>query len=259
MSYKLNDDQKRIICERYLAGQSSESLAREFNVSGPAIRGLLSRRGIKRRSISEAMRTFTCNHNSFSIINTEEQAYWLGFLAADGAITKNTLACYLSQTDREHLFQLRRFLQSNHPIKSYTYPKTSFSRLYIRSNKLVSDLAQYGVTEKKTFTLRWPKIPLSLQHHFIRGYTDGDGGFYIRPTKFPTPAFTFEVTGNKTFITALQTYLMEKCNLSRTKLFYRHKSIPIVTMRYSGRLQVIRIFELLYSDATIYLPRKKIF
>ena len=253
---KLTNGQRTIICQRYVAGESSCSLAHHFSVSPPAIRSLLRRQGIARRPQSEAQRLFQCDHSFFSTIDNEQKAYWLGFMAADGYISRNALVIALAQTDKEHLQRFQEAIHATHPIHDYKYPNTSFSRLFIRSSQLVDGLANYGVVPNKTFIFRWPILHKDLQTHFIRGYIDGDGGFYARRTAYPTPAISFEVTGNEPFLLSLQAFLMEQCSLRATKLYRRHKDIPIATLRYVGRKQVSRIFALLYRDATIYLPRK---
>jgi hypothetical protein len=81
--------QKEEICRRYLQGEGSYALAREFGVAGFTVSRLLNQRGIKRRFGSEAHRTHSANHSFFNTIDTEEKAYWLGFLAADGCIVEH--------------------------------------------------------------------------------------------------------------------------------------------------------------------------
>lgn len=50
--------------------------------------------------------------NLFKAIDTEEKAYWLGFLYADGNISKdkNVIELSLKESDIEHLKQYRKFL-----------------------------------------------------------------------------------------------------------------------------------------------------
>ena len=265
---KLTDIQVVEVCQRYISGEASTTLAKHFNVSPVAIRGLLKRRNIERRGQVAAQRKYTHNEAFFSSIENEEQAYWLGFIAADGYISSSNnssnaaLVVSLAMKDIEHLYRLQKALQSNHPIKEYIYSKVQFARLFIRSKQLTDDLASYGIVAAKTFTFNWPILPEKLLVPFLRGYVDGDGGFYINSNKkdFKRANYTnhiFSVTSNKLFIEACQQFLMEKCALLQTKLDQRHTNIPIFTLRYSGRQQCLRIGKLLYEGATIYLPRKR--
>lgn len=57
----------------------------------------------------------------FSVIETEEKAYWLGFIAADGCIRKNKsgsyeLSIHLAEKDIEHLAAFKSAIQSDHKI-----------------------------------------------------------------------------------------------------------------------------------------------
>lgn len=55
------------------------------------------------------------NDNIFSLIDTEEKAYWLGFLYADGYIRKgenNHISIVLQQRDINHLVKFKKFLNS---------------------------------------------------------------------------------------------------------------------------------------------------
>jgi hypothetical protein len=59
------------------------------------------------------------NSSAFTDIATEEQVYWLGFLAADGSVkNRHALVVHLAGYDRDHLLRLRRFLVSEHAIST---------------------------------------------------------------------------------------------------------------------------------------------
>lgn len=254
---KLTDIQVTDVCERYQSGESSEALAKEFGLVGASVRGLLNRRGIARRSRSECNRQYYCDHDFFDVVDNEEKAYWLGFIAADGNIdSRNMLVVTLATQDIEHLQKLAKALNSTHPVQRYDYgtKRPPFVRLLISSPQIVSALGRYGVTPKKTFTLRFPDLPEHLLRHFVRGYFDGDGGFNIG--KAVPSNIVCSVTSNEPFLEECQKFLMLHCGLSKTKLYRRHPKVPIAALRYSGGLQVARIVSLLYSDALIYLPRK---
>jgi hypothetical protein len=260
---KLNNEQIQEVCQRYQDGEPTTSIAEDFNVSATAINGLLTRRGIIIRPQAEAQRRFLCDHTFFSSIDTEEKAYWLGFIAADGYISpvkdgKNALVVVLAPEDRDHLYRLRNSLQSTHPVKEYNYSYKQLVKLFIRSEQITCDLARYSIVPAKTFTHVWPNLPDDLLIHFVRGYVDGDGGFHRtvdhrRPNK---PNFTFEITSNRPFLEACQRFLMRTCDLPQTKFDQRRPPVPIFTMRYGGNLQVTRIGKVLYEHATICLPRK---
>lgn len=266
---KLGHKRELELCERYANGESASALAPAYGVSVSLISHILKRHSYVPRSHSEIRRTYSCNHSFFSDINNEENAYWLGFIAADGYVTRlksrysQQLIVSLASKDRGHLLRLRESLQSNHPIRDYDYsnrgkgkskPYTSFS---IRSQQLCDDLAQFGIVPAKTHTLRWPGLPVDLLRHFLRGYFDGDG--YWNIDKRGKRQVAFRVTSNRGLLEDCQEYLMEACSLRSTKLSHQeHKGkVSCSTLIYSGNRQSRRIYDLLYKDATVYMPRKK--
>ena len=54
--------------------------------------------------------------NTFQNILDDNTAYWLGFLTADGSISKTTIQIGLANKDKEHLEKLRNFLEVDKPI-----------------------------------------------------------------------------------------------------------------------------------------------
>jgi hypothetical protein len=257
MQKRLSKEQIAGMCARYESGENSSVLSSVYGISSQAICGLLKRRNIPRKNASEAQRIYEINWDTFSSIDTEPKAYWLGFLAADGNIgNRNELSVSLALHDKEHLLKLSSFLGSNHPIHDYRYSYSSFSRLCIKSKQLIDDLRKAGVTQRKTFTLEWPKnMDDNLLRHFTRGYMDGDGGFDPGSMAHPWNLM-FRITGNTAFISSLQQFLMRSCNLRETKLRIRHPGKPISMVCYCGKTQVGRIATWLYADATVWLERK---
>ena len=60
------------------------------------------------------------NHEAFDIV-TNDAAYWIGFLFADGSVIKQQkgapqVQLRLSEVDRGHLEKFRHFLDSTHAI-----------------------------------------------------------------------------------------------------------------------------------------------
>jgi hypothetical protein len=83
---KLTDEQKIEICNKYKTGEYTLiKLANEYNVKYPTVSSILKVRKISlRKDISALHQKYTINQNYFDKIDTEEKAYFLGFLYADG-------------------------------------------------------------------------------------------------------------------------------------------------------------------------------
>jgi hypothetical protein len=112
----------------------------------------------------------------FNVIDTNEKAYWLGFLAADGAIFCNDRQ-YSVTLDLQpgDLHWLERFRDTIAPGATITRHGTRSCSVSIGSKEMYGDLVALGVGPRKSNNLSWPNIPESFVIPFILGYFDGDG------------------------------------------------------------------------------------
>ncbi len=125
----------------------------------------------------------TENDTFFKDINTEEKAYYLGFICADGSINnkKSKLSITINTKDIEILYKFKDLLKTTTPITSRIYVdkrtkkniNTTSFQLY--SKRIVNDLKLLMINENKSKQLNLPKINDELIRFFIRGLFDGDG------------------------------------------------------------------------------------
>lgn len=143
------------------------------------------------------MSKYVYNKDYFEKINTSEKAYWLGFLYADGCITRfykgevlksMSLEITLKDADCEHLIKFKNALESNIPIQHRIITgKYKADRIVVNCTKICNDLIKLGCTPTKSLTLEFPKkdiIPQDFIRDFIRGYFDGDGGVSYTEGKY---------------------------------------------------------------------------
>ena len=198
-------------------------------------------------------RKYDFDTNFFEKIDTQEKAYWLGFLYADGCITHKEVRLELQAKD---LLHLKKFLTAiNAFTKEPRYRKETNSYLiYLNSKKMINDLIELGCMQRKTFLIQFPtedQVPDVFIRHFMRGYFDGDGCIYVR--KNNSGVNLFSVTGTETFIDSYKIKIEKKNNVKLRQT----ASKEIKTLELGGNNQIKKIYEFLYRDATIYLNRKK--
>lgn len=210
-------------------------------------------------------RKYNVNDIYFNKIDTEEKAYWLGFLMADGCIHQRNgqdrLSLVVSIKDKNHLEKFKKSLSFEGPIIDYTKKSGLFIGLvhsYIRitSQLLSNDLAKMGCTPRKTLTLQFPELNNDLVHHFIRGYFDGDGSVFISKEKHWRNSNIFSIihfrfTGTKAFLSVLD----KKINLSGRLI--QVKNSKVYELSYKRNKKAKQFYNYLYKDATIFLERKK--
>ena len=189
---------------------------------------------------------------NFETIDTEEKAYWLGFLYADGSVgsAEDKIELGLAEQDLHHIEKFRSFLGITNKI---TYrEKTHSYRLSFRSQSCKADLIKQGCVSKKSVILTFPtdtQVPLSLMRHFIRGYFDGDGWFTNTES-----CFQVGIIGTQQF---LEGFLNTVENINKyNKIFTVHRENDAKRYVFSAYQDVSNFLNWIYQDATIYLDRK---
>lgn len=190
------------------------------------------------------------NIHIFDIIDTEEKAYWLGFIYADGyiSLTRNSMEVSLKLSDYNHLVKLKEFLNSTNDVK-----KDNFRcRLSVGNKYFKSIMIKKGCVPQKSLILKFPTkdiIPDILLCHFIRGYFDGDGCIHIGNT-----AKVIELIGTEDFLSNL----LSRTELQRNKLLHdKRHNICTKRLRYNGKSS-LKMLNYMYKNASIYLERKNL-
>lgn len=177
------------IAERYLAGCNLRTLSKECGVSEKRLSHELRTAGILRGRGAVVKHSY--DDHVFDII-TEHSAYWIGFLMADGSITKhktqNTryLTLAIHEQDKRHIELFNTFMRSSYPVitrDNHGFASNRISRLSITaSNHIIESLAKHGVVQNKTLTAAASE-ELESNKHFWRGVIDGDGWISTHPPR----------------------------------------------------------------------------
>lgn len=197
----------------------------------------------------------------FDNIDSEEKAYWLGFIYADGNIAslnykkiRYEFELTLKEEDHNHLIKFCKFIKSNKlPVVSKSGKLFSYkrSRVCFANKHYWNTLNNYGCIPKKSLVLKFPNINIfkdkSLIKHFIRGYIDGDGCISYKNKEHTD--MTLSILGTREFLSELQKNLpLEREN----KIFTENNIFKLVYNGSRGKY----ILNYLYNEATIYLERK---
>lgn len=211
-------------------------------------------------------------HDIFSKIETELQAYLLGFYAADGNINekRKTFRVHLQKQDSELVYLYKDVISPDARTFSVSQYKTtgrngkeinaheSFG-VDITSAKLCNDLVNLGIGYNKSYgDLHIPKMSEELIRHFIRGYFDGDGCITIWLSK--EKGKSDRVRGKFDICAKSASILNEFI-----KFFANHdikinlnylKRDDMYRMSTSSKKELEKIYNILYKDSNFYLSRK---
>ena len=264
----MTPDSIKIIKEKYLEGETIEEITDKYfkdKYCSGEINMVLRKLGITRPNGTQAK----INHDYFENIDSEHKAYWLGFIYADGSITKKVyekgsytyrLRMELMFEDKYILEQMALDLKSDLKPKEY-YNDTSHFEGYNKpkhtayimfsSKKMGEDLVKLGVVPNKTLILKsLPSIPDNLMKHFIRGYFDGDGSVYLTKDNTIKTAFY----GTHDFINSIQDFLIKELDLTKKKITdQKEANVSFVGM---AKQESEKLYHYMYDEATIFLNRK---
>lgn len=240
-------------------------------------------------SIYEINRKYSINENYFENIDTEEKAYWLGFIWADGSITKTAKRCSgpnrftLAQKIEEiqHLTTFAKTIASDVKIHiREPMPGKKIASLDINSRPFCMNLEKLGYGTKAV-RIHIPNMQKNLRRHFIRGYFDGDGCLslyeqYVKKWTIQKQEFSitdnpvlqyvnkwviqrqeFSITGNPVLISEIQEILNQETSVAKeVKPKSYKRTAAVVSLRYGKKADIDTLFNYLYNDATIYLESK---
>jgi len=241
------------IIDRYNEGATLSDVGSEFGASGATIRQILVDAGVKIRRPGNNRRRHALNENFFEHIDSEEKAYWVGFLLADGCISelKNgnemfALSLNLAKIDLMHIEKFRKALGSSHKITEVKRDGSFVCR--INSTKLCKDLIKLNITPRKTHTAIPAIVPEHLRRHYFRGLIDGDGCIAKHPNAL---GYSLQLAGTKAVVKDFSTWL----GLGG-KNVYRIKNTSSLHFGLYTQQLVINSLEKLYDGTNIYLDRK---
>lgn len=252
------------VVERYKNGESIQKIAKSLKSSEETISKAIKSVGIEvfRNGVTPSI-----NHHIFDVIDTEEKAYWLGFIWADGCIlsTNKNKPNYafelgISVRDIDHLKKFCKF--ANVPEEKIKVRKNNsinsdkdyyLCRIQVSSKHLWNTLNNYGCYPNKTTNEVFPSIDIfthrSLVIPFIRGVFDGDGWVYIDNRGLLMSG----ICGQETFLKTLMTFLPK--DLQRDKCLSCNNTEVIKIIKY-GCNPAKEFVKFLYSNSTIHLDRK---
>ena len=133
------------------------------------------------------MKRKTYNENYFDVIDSEDKAYFLGLIYADGCVVNNQneyrykVCLKLHNKDKHILDDLIKYVEGEMCI--WYHGQRDMCEVSFSGKKIVKDLEDKGVFPNKTFTIKYPVIDEKLERHFLRGYFDGDGCIRISEDK----------------------------------------------------------------------------
>lgn len=247
--------------EMYVNGMTIEQIALKLHLERRKFSHYLQDQGIEvvnpttKRSLDE---------DFFSVIDTEEKAYWLGFLYADGCICERRrgdkiksmfLEIGLKRSDEEHLLKFAKSIRYENVKLTYrTINGSETVRIQIFCTKMCRDLIKHGCTPRKSLILKPPILDDNLITHFIRGYVDGDGYIGIKHNK-TYDVLRCSILGTKEVLEYIIAHFHLKNEDYKIRLANKNGSDKCFQVEFNLKA-TNTILLLLYKNSNIHLTRK---
>ena len=186
----LTEDDEKVIIDLYNRYKNQTWVHEISGFGMKAINSVLLSNNISIFDNSIIRRKYFVNEEYFDVIDTQNKAYILGLLYADGFVIEDsyTVSIFLQERDKSILEKISYEIDSTYPLQFRKYDNLSNNKylslqnqygICIYSKYMFNSLLSKGIVPRKSLILEYPDfLDKDLHRHFIRGYADGDGGIF---------------------------------------------------------------------------------
>ena len=248
----------------YDEGLSLSKISEKLSINYQALQQLFKHSNITiRRGFSYA-RKHNLNEHYFDIIDSEEKAYILGFIYADGNNFPklNRISIQLSKIDEDILRKFSHILYNDQILKYYKRYSNNkifeYVAINLFSKHMSEHIATLGVIEAKSHKITFPQwLDKSLYKHFIRGLIDGDGWIYLPKLENNRDSPNVGLICTRQINDFIKDYLEKELNIKSYIVKAYKQDINIMCeIRIKNYHQCKIFLDWLYKDSTISLNRK---
>ena len=258
--YKINDEEGEFI-KKYFPIFGVGYCRKKLNKTTSQIESFVLKNKIK------SNKDYKCDINDYINLWTPEIVYTLGFLWADGSVSKASKKSYLisvtvTKSDSSYL---KKVLDKWGDFKWKTYEKKALQRVYkgqvisgkpcvmfYLSDKYISNFLvenDYEIESKSSPFKILNLIPDHLKHYWWRGYFDGDGCFVFKMNENgKSPSVKIQLSSNIDqdwkFFEILCEELGIRCSIYKT----RSKLGKGSTVNIGNVNGCIKFFEFIYKN-----------
>jgi hypothetical protein len=258
------------IVRLYSDGLSLDQVSEQLGINRSAVYRLLSQRGLM-RSCSATMlgksRIETTGAAFFECIDSESNAYWLGFICADGCVQNSkrnrALNVELSAVDERHLVRFADIFGATISRRTREQRSGKISEMVacrVSSTWVVQSLIDKGVCPAKSLSASLvgvlDHVPAHLMRHFVRGYFDGDGSVVL-PSRSGS-GLMVSISGNQSLLSRIKDFMVMTLGVYPSKLCTRPGGrAGFCSIAWQARTDTLAVEHWFYDGATIFLERKR--
>lgn len=264
----VDEDAFKAAIQFYNDGMSAKNAAKKAGIGKNTLQTYLKDQGLLRHAYTKKDIDF--NENFFDVIDTEDKAYWLGFIFADGYVKHGhndygevdsmSLGIELNAKDEDMLIKFNQSIKGNLEIKhrSRVWKSENASDMCLViacSTHMCKSLAKTGCIRNKTYDgrLNIHSLPTrELRIHFMRGYIDGDG--YISKQEHAYDMHI--VVHNHNIMNSLLRIMVLDFGVIPRIKYESDELGGAYRMHISNKEDYFKFLDQLYQDANIMMERK---
>lgn len=249
------------IINQYLLKISVLKIAREYRVTTSSVFNILKRNGINQRNGS-VVYPFK-NENYLDFIDTQEKAYLLGLITADGCVRngKTQIVIALQEEDKDILEKYSKIILGENSVKikqARGQRRKKMAWFYFSSKRLVDRITALGINSNKSFDCD-PKIEnfnKDLFKAYLLGLNDGDGAIYMNKTR-KTRSVIFALICSIKLCEKLHSKIKEFLGINLHIYPKKVRGGELRYLRLQKRDLCLKLLDWLYSCDVDCLKRKK--
>lgn len=263
-----------------LANVSREEMISLLTQQGLLLRDISEKLGVTIDTLKRRLKELNIDHLDYSdyrakynvfvfdSIDTEDKAYWLGFLYADGNVrsddgihNNNTVSTELNFIDYEHIIKFKTFMGDQRPDsiirvrERFTAKgnKQKMAAYDVCNGHLRQSLIDLGCVPAKSLILKFPEEEIFKEkdfvYDFIRGYVDGDGCLYRSHDRLG-----ISIRGTFEFLEGVKKHFPQQFTKVFSEVDPRTKAVQYKLSCCSDKAD--QVAYKLYENSSIYLDRK---
>lgn len=252
---KNTQDEVLKMCEMYQRGALLKDIANTFGTTRATVSKLIKKNGVKIDRF-----TYHFNEHYFDQVDSQDKAYILGLLWADGhnRVDKGSVILELQEDDRLLLEKINSATENERPLRMVALNEKNPSwknqyNLLWQSKHLSNILNKYGMCQRKSLVLEFPIwLDKNLYSHFVRGYVDGDGCVcYMKHNR----KIQVSMTGTRMFLE----YVQKICESIGVKSYISHDKRAnevICQLSIVSNMCSATFLDWMYKDANLKIERK---
>lgn len=264
------EQELEMIKDNYEKDLSSNAIQKKYHVSAGRLKKIFDKYGLEiRKNLHKGKFSFD---KKFFYNESQNLAYFLGWVSSDGYVQKNAniIGIEIKEDDKKILEDISQSMNYTRPLIVYERPERGnghFCRFVLENAEIKKLLIEkYGIVPRKSneaFCFNFQNLSQKYWKDYIRGYFDGDGSI----KKKTSLTFQIDCTSLR-MILALEKAIKELDNTISLSITKRepgteeeNKNKKIKSLRPIYRLYCYgenakKVFQLMYTDAEIYLERK---